>query len=153
MQLKITTDYAVRAILYLAMQDGRVVSSSEVAEVMGIPRKYLIQIGAELKKAGLIRTHTGVQGGYSLAREAGQILLFDIAEVMESTTRINRCLEPDGYCSRSAAECPIKRCYCGMQELWDDYLKGFSVARMLEQTADEKRRVYAAPPPNLPEPD
>lgn len=59
MQLKITTDYAIRTILYLAAHKTDIVSSSEVAQTMGIPRKYLLQIGAVLKREGLIDTYPG----------------------------------------------------------------------------------------------
>lgn len=159
MQLKITTDYAIRAILYLAMHDEKIVPSSEVAEIMGIPRKYLIQIGTSLKKSGLIHTYTGIRGGYRLTRKPDHIRLFDIIDAMEDTNKINRCLEDDEYCSRFATkECPLRRCYCGMQELWDGFLKSFSIAELLDNTAEEKMRAWLdytnrVLPLNLPKPD
>ena len=66
MQLKTTTDYAIRTILYLTVRKPETVSSNEVAEKMAIPRQYLIQIGAVLREAGLINTRAGKHGGYSL---------------------------------------------------------------------------------------
>lgn len=53
MQLKITTDYAIRMILYLAQNESVIVSATEIAQAMKIPHSYLIQIGAVLKKSGL----------------------------------------------------------------------------------------------------
>ena len=110
MQLKITTDYAIRMILYLAQNESVIVSATEIAQAMKIPHSYLIQIGAVLKKSGLIQAHSGRLGGYSLAEPSDTITLYDIVAVMESTTLINRCLESDSYCSRSAAEfCPDRK--------------------------------------------
>ena len=117
MQLKITTDYAIRMILYLAQNESVIVSATEIAQAMKIPHSYLIQIGAVLKKSGLIQAHSGRLGGYSLAEPSDTITLYDIVAVMESTTLINRCLESDSYCSRSAAEfCPVRKSYCLLQQ-------------------------------------
>ena len=63
MQLKITTDYAIRMILYLAQNESVIVSATEIAQAMKIPHSYLIQIGAVLKKSGLIQAHSGRLGG------------------------------------------------------------------------------------------
>lgn len=82
MQLKITTDYAIRMILYLAQNESVIVSATEIAQAMKIPHSYLIQIGAVLKKSGLIQAHSGRLGGYSLAEPSDSITLYDIVAVM-----------------------------------------------------------------------
>ena len=64
MQLKITTDYAIRMILYLAQNESVIVSATEIAQAMKIPHSYLIQIGAVLKKSGLIQAHRRCNGEY-----------------------------------------------------------------------------------------
>lgn len=133
MQLKTTTDYAIRTILYLTLRKTETVSSNEVAQKMAIPRQYLIQIGAILREAGLINTHAGKYGGYSLAREPDKILLYDIINAVEETTRINRCMEDDEYCSRLAVNaCPVRRCYVVMQKKWDQLLKGLTMTDILD---------------------
>ena len=133
MQLKITTDYAIRTILYLAAHKTDIVSSSEVAQTMGIPRKYLLQIGAILKNEGLIDTHPGKNGGYSLAKRAKEILLYDVIAVMEDTMRLNRCLESDGFCSRYAADtCPVHKYYERIQNVMDQYLKSVTIQDILD---------------------
>ena len=63
MQLKITTDYAIRMILYLAQNESVIVSATEIAQAMKIPHSYLIQSGAVLKKSGLTQAHSGRLGG------------------------------------------------------------------------------------------
>ena len=81
MQLKITTDYAIRMILYLAQNESVIVSATDIAQAMKIPHSYLIQIGAVLKKSGLIQAHSGRLGGYSLAEPSDSITLYDIVAV------------------------------------------------------------------------
>jgi len=137
MQLKATTDYAIRTILYLA-ETQRITSSAEVSEKMGIPRKYLINIIGAMKDAGLIETYSGKKGGYKLGRPAAEISLFDIISVMEGTVRLNRCLEDDRYCSRFATEnCPVRKAYVDMQAYWEKYLKGITIENLLKDTDAE----------------
>ena len=58
MQLKASTDYGMRAILYLAAQ-GTTCSSKDIAEDMSIPRDYLIQLAQLLRNAGIIEALSG----------------------------------------------------------------------------------------------
>ena len=141
MQLKITTDYAIRMILYLAQNESVIVSATEIAQAMKIPHSYLIQIGAVLKKSGLIQAHSGRLGGYSLAEPSDTITLYDIVAVMESTTLINSCLESD---SRSAAEfCPVRKSYCLLQQHINNFLQYLTIAELLKNHIS-----HEGPPPS-----
>lgn len=53
MQFKASTDYGLRAVLYLAAQ-GHTCSSKDIAQDMSIPRDYLIQLAQLLRNAGII---------------------------------------------------------------------------------------------------
>ncbi len=131
MQLKITTDYAIRTILYLATTK-RITSSAEVADAMGIPQKYLINTIGVMKRAGLVKTYSGTHGGYSLAKTPSEITLGEIIETMEGTTKINRCLEEDRYCSRSAIEhCPVRSVYAHLQNRVETYLRSITIEQLL----------------------
>ncbi len=147
MQLKITTDYAIRTILFLTLRKAEVVSTGEISQTMGIPRKYLIYIGSILKQARLIDTHSGKHGGYSLAKAPEKITLFEIVNLMEDTTKINRCLEEDEYCSRFATkDCPVRKCYTVMQKVWERFLKGLTVTDILSDMTEEEIETYIACP-------
>lgn len=150
MQLKITTDYAIRAIVYLAMCPQEIVPTSEVADAMKIPRKYLIQIGTVLKGAGLIESHPGKLGGYSLAKPPEQITMYDIVNVMEDTTRINRCLEEDAYCSRYATLCcPVRPIYTRLQDLWEKTLREATVASIVQSSNTAEKMGTTNKPPQV----
>ena len=70
---------------------GRLVSLQEITIKEGLPHAYLEQILPTLKKAGLVQSQRGAFGGYSLARTASEISLWDIVGPLErnkkSTTR------------------------------------------------------------------
>lgn len=138
MQLKLTTDYAVRTLMYLAGEGG-IVPIAEIAEAMDIPEKYLNRIGLVLRDEGLIFTHRGKNGGYSLGRKPENIRLYDIVLLVEGTVALNRCLEADGYCGRDKMrDCTVYRCYSVMQRKWENFLKGVTIASLLGEMSEEE---------------
>lgn len=132
MQLNVTTDYAIRIILYLAMRK-EITTSKEIAAAMGIPKNYVLKITHKLVEAALIKRLVGVQGGFALEKKAAEITLLDIVNIMEPTMRINRCLEDDRFCSRYATEnCPVRSFYCILQNEMENGLKKMTVQKLLE---------------------
>ncbi len=110
MKLQITTDYAIRLIVYLAQNDMQVLTAKELAKQLGITYNYFLKVVARIKQAGIIESIQGPAGGYRLARSAEDITLYDIIQIMEGDIRINRCLEEDKFCSRYAAPfCPVHK--------------------------------------------
>ena len=131
MQLKITTDYAIRTILYLA-QTKRITTSGEIADAMCIPREYLINIIRDMRESGLVRTFPGAKGGYLLAKQPEDISLYDVIIAMERTIKLNRCLEHDAFCSRDAAAyCMVHSIYEDLQEDMERLLKGHTIADII----------------------
>jgi Rrf2 family protein len=77
-------DYAVRAGIELASaQPGPPVKAEAIATAQGIPVKFLLNILSELKHAKLVQSHRGAEGGYSLARPAGEITIADVIRAVE----------------------------------------------------------------------
>ena len=133
MQLNITTDYAIRTVLYLATVN-RLASATEISNHIGISANYLHRVATMLKKAGIIDSRNGANGGFFLAKDAAHITLFDIIEIMESTMRLNRCLEPDHFCSRNAvATCPVRRALTQVQQAIETQLAQVTIASLLAQ--------------------
>lgn len=133
MQLKLTTDYAIRTIVYLATQSG-ITSVAEIGSKMGISENYLMKVLKALKDAGLVAGYQGKRGGYAISKKPEEISLWDIVEVMEGTTKVNRCLEKDGFCSRHGTQfCMIRRYYQELQDQIEDYLTGITIDKVLEK--------------------
>lgn len=122
MQLNITTDYAIRLLLCLG-EMGVKKAGPLIAEEMMIPPKYILKISSKLRSAKLIGSESGSQGGYYLMKPLENITLMEVLSVMESTIKINRCLEPDAYCSRGGVkDCSVHSFYqalqCELEEKW-----------------------------------
>jgi Rrf2 family protein len=109
-------DYGARGALYLARQPrDRVVLVGEIARAEGVPESYLAKIFQSLARAGLVRSHRGARGGFSLARPAAEITLRQIIEAIEGPLALNRCLDPREGCECSPT-CPIYGRLAAVQE-------------------------------------
>lgn len=116
MKFKITTDYAIRIIGYLAQHNDQLLNSNTIAEQLGITNQYFLKVAISLKEFGFIETEQGRYGGYRLAKDANDITLYDIIETMEGAICINRCLVSDGYCSIHATQtCSVHKIMATIQ--------------------------------------
>ena len=85
MNISARCEYACRAVVELGTRfDAQTtVTSQEIAERRHIPEKYLVHILLQLKRAGLVRSQRGAQGGYLLARAPEDVRLLDIVEAID----------------------------------------------------------------------
>ncbi|MBI3122382.1 MAG: Rrf2 family transcriptional regulator [candidate division NC10 bacterium] len=102
-------EYGIRGVLYLAQQDnGKVSMLSAIAKAQDVPPRFLAKIFQALAKAGIVRSHRGAKGGFSLARPAAEITIKDVIEAIEGPVHLNVCLVAPGECSRDKI-CPMHR--------------------------------------------
>ncbi|MEO6848690.1 MAG: Rrf2 family transcriptional regulator [Chthoniobacterales bacterium] len=86
MQLSKRSEYALRTLLVMSRHStSQIHTLQELSKAEGIPPKFLEQILAQLKKAGVLHSRRGSQGGYSLARPPSRIMVGEILELIEGT--------------------------------------------------------------------
>lgn len=101
MRLTRGTDYGARGVIYLAKQPVNAVALvGDIAREEGVPESYLAKIFQDLAKGGILRSHRGAKGGFSLARPADSITLREIIESVEGPIALSRCLAPYESCDR-----------------------------------------------------
>src|ERR1051325_7269327 len=83
MRISAKVDYAVRAAIELAVAGERLTKADAIAHAQDIPPKFLENILGDLRQGGLVRSQRGAEGGYRLARPAGEITVADIIRVVE----------------------------------------------------------------------
>ncbi len=87
-------DYGARGVIRLARApQGQIMLVSEIAAREGLPESYLAKIFQELARSGIVRSHRGAGGGFSLARPAEAITLRQIVEAIQGPLALNTCLE------------------------------------------------------------
>ena len=122
MQLNMTTDYGIRVVLYLA-QKNSVTSSFEICTNTGVPFSYMHKIARVLKNADIICEKRGATGGFELKKTVDEISILSIVRAFEKTININRCLEPDAFCSRNAVpHCAVRDFYVKIQDKLNEML-------------------------------
>jgi Rrf2 family protein len=83
MRISLTSDYAVRACIELAVAAPARVSAPDIAAAQDIPRKYLLTVLGALRGGGLLSSKRGVDGGFWLSRPAAQITVADVIRVVD----------------------------------------------------------------------
>ena len=105
MQVSARVDYGTRALAELASrQDGELVTSEDLARLQGIPVKFLEGILTQLRRAGLVYSKRGVDGGYRLGRPADQISVADVFRALDGPIAAVRGLAPEDMSYPGAAE-------------------------------------------------
>lgn len=138
MGITTTTDYGIRTICYLAsFPELDSISGKEISEKMVIPYNYFLKVVPKLKDAGLLISHQGKKGGYTLIRDPKDISLYDIILAMEDTYVINQCLMRSDACSRDATSyCPAHGAFQVIQDNLDYQLNTIKVADLLDGQVD-----------------
>lgn len=111
MKLSTKGRYGVKAMVELAINHGTgPISIKTISERQNISENYLELLFSTLKKAGLIKSLRGAQGGYILAKEPKEIRISDIINVLEGPVEIATCLDGD-VCENED--------YCATRLLWE----------------------------------
>jgi FeS assembly SUF system regulator len=94
------TDYALVLLTHMAQQGlSRVTTAQELAARSRVPVPTVSKILKELSKAGIVVSHRGRCGGYSLARPAEEISVASVVEALEGPVALTECSGTDGGCS------------------------------------------------------
>ena len=115
MQITRQADYAVRAILHLAQNGHQRMATSAIADEQRIPPSFLAKIVSQLSIAGLLHTSRGAHGGVTLARDPGDITLFEVIEAIDGPIQLNECVAEESTCTFSD-DCPLRSVWCEAQD-------------------------------------
>jgi Rrf2 family protein len=115
MKLSLKVEYSCQVLAQLGYTVGRpeLPHIEDLSKAEAIPSNYLVQILNELRTAGLITSRRGKQGGYALARPAGEITLHDIVEAVEGEVLAHSAEGKGASAQRTA-------------EVWDQVVARFS---------------------------
>ena len=110
MKLSTKGQYGVKAMFDLAMRYGEdCIPLKQVAESQFIPENYLEQLASQLRKAGLLESVRGPQGGYRLARSPQEITIGEIIRILEGPITLVDCAPEEGQPSCVRAKACVTR--------------------------------------------
>ena len=132
MKLSVRTRYGMRAVLELALAYGQgPLQVKIIAQRQNISGKYLEQLIAVLKSAGIVRSIRGSHGGYVLARKPNEIGLDEIFIALEGPVAIAECIEHTDVCS-SCADCVTRRIWMEMHKAVMAVLESKTIQHLIE---------------------
>ncbi len=110
LKLSKKVEYGLIAIRHIAASDsGRITTAKEIADKYGIPYELLAKVMQKLAKQGLIVSHQGVNGGYTLAIGAGQLSISTIINAIEGQLPgITQCIAESPESCSIYDNCTIK---------------------------------------------
>lgn len=118
MRLTRQTNYAIRMLMYCAVNDGKLSRIPEIAEAYGVSELFLFKILQPLVEVKIVETVRGRNGGVKLGRPAAEITLFDVVRVTEENFTMAECFESD------ASDCPLIDS-CGLNSALREALNAF----------------------------
>ena len=86
-----TVEYALRAVVHLAMAESRVQTTAEIAEQTKVPPAYLSKVLQGLRAEGIVKLQRGVGGGVRLGRDPDELTILDVVNAVDPIRRIRTC--------------------------------------------------------------
>ena len=142
MRISAKTDYAIRAGAELAAApQGRWVKTECVSNTQNIPLPFLLNILAELRTAGLVRSRRGVDGGYQLARPATSITVADIIRAVDGPLANIAGSSPEDL-EYSGAATALRDTWVALRATMRSVLEGVSLADLASGTLPADIRTF-----------
>lgn len=120
MRLSTKSRYGLRALFDIAYNCGNMpVQIQDISRRQQISPRYLEQIFQSLKRAGILKSKRGPQGGYSLAKKPDAITLLDILNATEQDVLLVDCAGKSKKKTKRKVECPFEG-NCVTQSVWEE---------------------------------
>jgi Rrf2 family protein len=106
-----TCKYAVQALIFIAsLKTDEPVLAKQIAGALSIPREFLNKVMQLLVRAGFLISIKGPSGGFQLARDSGDITIYDIVKAIDGTEFLDNCILQAGKCDEENP-CALHNCW------------------------------------------
>lgn len=127
-------DYGLMALKHLAEDpNGPAQSAKDIAEAYHIPTSLLAKILQTLTRAGVVISHAGLHGGYSLARPASEITAFEVIRSIEGPLFIASCTTVHGDCDL-VGSCTVKEPLRKLNDTIRDLLNDLRISDLCDES-------------------
>jgi Rrf2 family protein len=130
MRMSTKGHHATRIMMMLARTPGRPVPKGEIGETEGIPPGYVQQLMIRLTDAGLVRSHRGRAGGFTLTRPPEGISVQEVLHATEGVFELAPCVDQRLCCPRTGT-CPAHLLWSEATGMINDLFNGTSIADLV----------------------
>lgn len=131
MILSQTSEYAVRAVLYLARVDGGRASAEAIATALGAPANYMSKTLNQLAKSGVVTGTRGPAGGFRLAIDPAKLSVARVTQAFSTPRQNPVCLLGDRPCN-SRRPCAAHHRWTEVTQAVQSPLEETTIADLLE---------------------
>ena len=125
------TDYALRVLIYLGVNDQNLVTIKDVATSYDISKNHLMKVVQELSAQGYVEATRGKNGGIKLSRSADQINIGELVRKFEQQSVLIECFGESNQCVITPA-CQLKEIFAGALEHFFIYLEQYTLADLIK---------------------
>ncbi len=138
--LRRDTDYALRAMVYLAGHCGNwPVSAREVAQRADIPYQLACKLLQKLHIAKLVKSSMGPKGGFELSRQPSAISVLKLVKAIQGRLSLNRCLLNADACSYHR-QCRISKKLAELQQQMESFLNNVTLDELAKSGSVRKQK-------------
>lgn len=131
-----TAEYALRAIVFLADQQGKSKTSQEIADATRVPAGYLSKVLQSLHRGKLVHAQRGLHGGFSLAVSPAKLTVWDVIQTVDPLQRIHEC--PLGLKSHGTNLCPMHKRLDDAMAMVEQAFRDSTVKELLDEPTTSK---------------
>lgn len=137
MRVSAKSDYALRALIELAMRDdGSAVSAEELGRLQDIPHGFLQAILADLRRAGVVASQRGQSGGWRLARSAADVSVADVIRAVDGPLVSVYGLRPEAVSYNESADV-LQHVWIAARSSLRDVFEHVSIQALADRTLPE----------------
>jgi Rrf2 family protein len=125
------TDYALRAVCFIASRKPKIVPVTELVKELKIPRPFLRKILQVLNKNNILKSYKGMGGGFELAEPAGKIYLTDLIRIFQGRLKLNECFFRKKICP-NVKTCLLKKKLDGIEKYVLSELASVDLAQLIK---------------------
>lgn len=138
MKLTSYTDYALRTLMFLALNRERLVTIQDIADAHRIAKNHLTKVVHQLGILGLVETIRGRNGGLRLGRDPSEINVGDVVRSTESDFFIAECFDAEKPGCIYSGSCALKGALSRASSAFLEVLDGVTLATLIIPTARKR---------------
>lgn len=135
-----TAEYALRAIVHIATNQGRASTAADISKATKVPQSYLSKVLLDLVTGGIVLSQRGPNGGFSLAREPEAISVLDVVNAVDPIRRIETC--PLGIPSHGKDLCRLHRKLDEAIAMVEESFRSSSISEMCSASKSGSRCLF-----------
>jgi Rrf2 family protein len=124
------TDYALRAVCFIAKKKTKIVTVSELVRELKMPRPFLRKLLQLLNKKGILKSYKGQGGGFLLAKPVNKIFLVDLIKIFQGPFKLTECFFKKMSCP-NIKTCALRKKIAIIEDHVISELKPITIASLL----------------------